>query len=123
MSNEIRVSIDFSDRNGAFNDKFSTGAVNVDQAIGGAHCVTPTITTADTALSITEVSSFGVAFFQNLDATNYIDIGPDATGAIVPIIRLLPGDPPAFLRLKPGITIRAQAHTASVKLAVRVYEA
>jgi hypothetical protein len=62
-----------------------------------------------------DVTTLGVFGFKNLDATNFVDIGPESAGAMVPMIRLKPGES-CEGRFKPGIVIRAQADTGLVKL-------
>ena len=55
---------------------------------------------------------------QNLDATNYIEIGFSTT---VYGLRLEAGEAIAF-RLNPGATIYAKANTAACKLLCKVYQ-
>lgn len=121
MSSEIRVSANVACTNGNYSDQFIRN-ISVDQATANGTKRGITCTTSDTALSFADVSTLGYAVFLNQDATNYLDIGPTAAGAIVPMVRLKPGEL-AVLRLTPGITLRTQAHTASVILQAWVMEA
>jgi hypothetical protein len=100
-------------------ETFAPSTKRIDQsAIGLAGNVQSIGFAADEAITVIgDLSTLGVAAFQNLDATNYVEIGPDSGGALVGFIRLEPGEF-ATMRLKPGITIRAQANTAAVKLRV-----
>ena len=59
-----------------------------------------------------DISTEGFIFIQNHDATNYVEFGPESGGAMVAIGRVKPGET-AVMRLKPGVTMRAQANTAS----------
>lgn len=43
------------------------------------------------ALDVAEVTTFGFAYFKNLDATNYVQIGIDESGTFHPFIKLLAG--------------------------------
>ena len=49
---------------------------------------------------------------KNTDPTNYVEIGPDSAGTLIPLIRLLAGES-CCLPVKPSITIKAQANTAT----------
>lgn len=120
MSNEIRISINASCTNGNYSDQVIK-SIQVNQATANGTRPSFVCTTSDTALSFPSIGTYGLALFYNQDATNYVDIGPDVSGAIAPFIRLMPGEV-ADLRLKPGITVRAQAHTASVDLMVWLLE-
>ena len=62
-----------------------------------------------------DIATLGVAYFTNLDATNFVDIGRDVAAAFVPLIRLKPGESCA-VRLTPGITPYAKADTAACDL-------
>ena len=46
---------------------------------------------AHEALILGEVATPGFAYFKNLDATNYVQIGVDVAAAFVPFVKLLPG--------------------------------
>jgi hypothetical protein len=121
MSAEISLTIVATCRNGTapyqLYTTFAPGTVTIDQATKGAERTVFLRTTSDVALSLSSLTSLGLTAFKNLDTTNYVDIGPDSAGAIVPFIRLKAGEV-AILRLKPGITWRTQANTASVRLEV-----
>lgn len=50
-------------------------------------------TAAGTALSIaTAVGTAGYAFFRNLDATNFVEIGVQVGGTFYPVLKLFPGE-------------------------------
>jgi len=87
-----------------------TGRRNV-QAIGFA---------ADEVIDVTDVTTPKECYFKNLDATNYVDIGPNNGGAILGLIRLAAGEHCVF-PLLPGTVMRAQANTAAVNLLCNVY--
>lgn len=69
-----------------------------------------------------DLTALGIMVIENIDPTNYFDIGPDSGGAIVPFIRVLPGESYAF-RLTPGIIVRGQANTAACRALAKIYEA
>lgn len=69
-----------------------------------------------------DLNALGIMIVENLDPDNFFDIGPTSGGAIVPLIRVLPGESYA-VRLTPGITLRGQADTAACRARIRIYEA
>jgi hypothetical protein len=73
------------------------------------------VPTTITDLVITSLTTAGFAYFQNLDSTNYIQIGLDQSGTLASFIRLQPGEF-AVLRLEPGINLAAKSHTAACVL-------
>lgn len=97
------------------------GAYSIDvSAIGLASGIQVVGTSAE-AVVTTDVSTFGWAFFQNMDATNFLLIGPDNGGTMIDFVKLKPGEP-AVLRLKPGITIKAKADTLACKMLYKIFE-
>ena len=120
MANEITVTGKISCTNGNFSETRNVSSLRRDQAAIGSASGVQVIGTSEETVTVGDVGTLGYAYFRNLDATNYVDIGPDSTG-IVGFIRLEPGDF-CILRLKPGITIKAQADTASVKLDKVIFE-
>jgi hypothetical protein len=126
MASEITVTITATCRNGTapyqLNTTFAPGTVAINQTTKGAERTVFLRTTSDASLALSSLTNYGVTAFKNLDTTNYIDIGADVAGAISPFVRLLAGET-AILRIKPGITIRTQANTASVRLEVWALDA
>lgn len=126
MASEIQVTINATCRNGTapyqLNTTFAPGTVTINQTTKGAERTVFLRTTSDVALSLASLTSLGLTAFKNLDSTNYIDIGPESGGAIIPFVRLLAGEV-GIIRLKPGITIHTQANTASVRLEVWALDA
>lgn len=119
MANEITMTAQIRCTNGSFTENFAPAQKRIDQSSVGLAGNVQTIGFAadETITVIGDLATLGIAAFQNLDATNYVDIGPDDSGALLGFIRLEAGEF-ATMRLKPGITIRAQANTAAVKLRV-----
>jgi hypothetical protein len=122
MAGEIRVNLQANLVNGNLLDEFKPGQIAINQTTKTAFSPTLTIGTSEEALVFTDLTSLGCVGFRNLDPTNYVDIGPESGGAMVPMIRLLPGEI-AWMRLKPGITVRAQANGAPIKLRVHAWDA
>jgi hypothetical protein len=122
MANEINVTARLSVNNGSFRDQPPPITLQPNQAVAGGELVSPTIPAADTAIVMPALTCYGYAMLVNLDATNYVDVGPDnGSGAILPTLRLNAGEV-ALLRLYPGVSLRARANTAAVRISLRVYE-
>jgi hypothetical protein len=68
-----------------------------------------------------EIGTAGWAWFQNMDATNFVQIGLDVSAAFVPFAKLLPGEATA-IRLSTD-AIYAKADTGAVKLYFLITEA
>lgn len=69
-----------------------------------------------------DVGTAGWAFFRNLDATNFVQIGVDVGGTFYPLAKLLPGETAGPLRLA-TTSVYAQADTAAVDLFYLILEA
>lgn len=67
-----------------------------------------------------DISSAGYAFFQNLDATNYVEIGIDDTGTFEPLLKLEAGEVAVCPLTTTGVY--AQANTAAVELEFYIIE-
>jgi hypothetical protein len=118
---DIQISATVTVSKGSFKDTYNPGLLSVTQASAGRGGGTQTIGTSESVISLANVSSLGYCVFQNLDATNYLDWGPESAGAMVIAGPLNPGEF-CIVRLKPGATYRAQANSASCRLDVRAYE-
>jgi hypothetical protein len=57
----------------------------------------------------------GYVYAKNLDATNYVQLGVDYSGVFVPMLQLKAGEQSLF-RLDAGVTTKAMANTAAVKV-------
>jgi len=68
---------------------------------------------AHEALSITDLTTNGVAHFRNRDAANFVQIGVDVAATFYPLVRLNAGEEWVF-RISQGITPYAQADTGAV---------
>jgi len=73
------------------------------------------IPTSDTVIDLSALSTLGKIMVQNLDTVNYVEFGPTSAGAIVPMVKLKPGEF-AWMRLSPGITLRGRANTSAVDI-------
>lgn len=121
MANEITITLSASVANSYFKSSFQPGSIQLNQTAIGGHMPIVSVGTSEEALTFGDISTLGYVALRNLDTTNYVDIGPESGGAMVAMIRLKAGNV-AIMRLKPGITVRAQANTAAVKLQVWALE-
>lgn len=114
MAQEITLTLKMSVAKGYLVQKFDPGTILVDltgtTAIGGVQDIG---TTAE-ALSITDVSTAGYAYFRNTDTTNFVEIGTGTAGSFVAFAKLKAGEA-AILRLGTNAPT-ARANTASVRL-------
>jgi len=119
MANELTLAINATLSNGSLKAVFQPGSVQVDQAAVGAHMPVLSIGTSEETISLGDVSTAGYVCLRNLDATNYVELGPDSTG-MVAMLKLKAGEVACF-RLT-SCTLKAQANTAAVKLQVMIFE-
>ena len=119
MANEFNISLNLSCNNGYTNNYQKSGQYSqtAQGLVGGAQTIA---TTPGTLLTTTSLATLGYGYFQNLDATNSVDIGKDNAGALDGFVRLKPGEF-SYFRLMPGVTLRAQANVAACKLYWVVY--
>ena len=118
MADEIAITMKVVVKNGYLLDTFNPAKLNVTQTTARQDRHVQVIGTSEEVVTVaSDVSTLGYACFQNMDSTNFVTIGPESAGSMVGMIKLKKGEL-AMLRLKPGITIRAQADTASVPLSV-----
>lgn len=80
-----------------------------------------TIATSDTTVAFGSLTTPRVCIFKNLDDTNYVEFGPDATG-MVAFMRLGPGES-AMLPIANSVTVVGKANTASVDVLIECQDA
>lgn len=90
-------------------------------AIGGGVPGSITVTTAEMDIDLSPLGTKGWVRLQNVDETNYVDWGPKSAGAMVPIGRMLPGEP-ALFRLNSAAILRMKANVASCKVQILAFE-
>lgn len=113
MSSEITFNTKLVINNGFKEEHTVNNTIN--QTTAGAVLLKQSIPTSDTVITLTGVTAARLCSIKNVDATNYIDIGPTAAGAIVKMFRLQPGEQLAG-PLVPSCVLRAIAHTGAVIL-------
>lgn len=118
MANEITYQVQSLLSNAGLSDSFASGSLSADQASALLIRNVQNIGTSDEALTLGDVVTPGIALFQNLDDTNYVEIGVN-TGPFVPFMKLKPGE--IFLTRLGTTAPRAQANTAAVDLFYIIY--
>jgi hypothetical protein len=122
MSNEIILNVSVAVRNGYLVDQFAPGQILIDQdtpAIGG---YVQEIGTSEEDINFGETvyPEGGILILQNLSPSNFVNVGPSDSGAMVVSDRIHVGQVAVHM-LSPGVTFRAKADTAAVQLFVRLY--
>lgn len=127
MADEIDVSVRLTlNENGAVSalksfNEIRRGQLKVTQTTARKVANVQSITTTHAALAMGGVTTAGYGFFQNLDATNYIEIGIDVGATFHPTVRLRAGEVAVF-RLTTNAPY-AKANTATCKLNYEILEA
>ena len=115
MANEISVLASLQCVNGTFRVGKNPGIVRADQATsGGGQPGTFSVTTTDTAITISNLTTPRWAYLQNI-GTNAVDVGPTSGGAIVKVMTLKAGEV-ALLPLAASVALRCQTTTGTSKL-------
>lgn len=117
MANEISVNVTLSATKGSISlNRPLSKSVDWTLARNSAAVQNIPTTAAGTALTINaSVTTNGWGYFNNLDATNYVEIGIQQAGTFYPLARCKAGEP-AMFRVAAGVTPYARANTAAVDL-------
>jgi hypothetical protein len=123
MANEISYTVQTSLSNNGLTDNFSSGAKAVDQTNRRMVRNVQEIGTGTTgeSLELGDLIDVGVAVFNNLDDTNFVEVGQQVSGAFEALIKLKPGEVFLF-RLTSGLAPYARADTGLVELDYRIYD-
>lgn len=116
MANEISFNFTLRCRNGNY-DYQRTAQATIDQttAAGGNPGYQNIGTTHEQIGGLADMTTEGIAVVQNLDSTNFVEIGVEVAAAFYPLVRLKPGEAYGF-RLSPGVAVYAKADTAALNL-------
>jgi hypothetical protein len=113
MANEMQSTCSLRVTNGSLKSNLTPGTINITQAVAkGPAPGTVNVGTSAEVISFAELTTLGVIQITNLDATNYIEFGPDVGSDIQPAIRIEAGECWQF-RLVPGVTYYAKANTGA----------
>ena len=118
MANEITYTFQMRLSNGNLSDSFASGQKSADQSNALLIRNVQNIGTSAEALSLGDVSSPGLASFQNLDDTNFVEIGVDS-GGFVTFAKLKPGEL-SIVRLGTSAPY-AKADTGAIDLFYIIY--
>ena len=122
MANEFNITtaMRYLSGNDYVNLKDSYQVDQTSVPLGGAPGVQNVGTTHE-VLGVSGLLNLGMAYFKNLDDTNFVDIGVDVAATFYPLIRLLPGESTVF-RFTATSTPYLKADTAAVRVQAAVYE-
>jgi hypothetical protein len=122
MANEITVTAGINVVNGNFSHIEQVVAFSFDQAtVGGGNPGTITLGFgAEEDIALGDITTLGWCKIKNLDATNFIRIGPKST-VMIPFAKLLPGEFATF-PLDPAVTLRGIADAADCLVQILVFE-
>jgi hypothetical protein len=121
MADELRVTMATRLDSGNLKDQIRSETLVIDQATAALISKVVAVTTSETDLDTTGITTLGWAYLKNLDATNYVQYGPkNVSNAMQAFGRLEAGEA-ALFRLEPGITLRWIANTATCNVLVKVY--
>jgi hypothetical protein len=122
MSNEVTVNASLNVRKvNLIQTRSANGAFDLNAASPAVAAGTKSIGfAAHEAIALGSVATPGWAYFKNVDATNYIQLGTDSSGAFIAFAKLKPGEF-CILRLATAAPY-AKANTAAVKLTYEIYD-
>jgi len=116
MSQELKIgSTNITYNKGGAKTSVAIDALAVD--VSGTEVAEGVVSVATTAGALTLPAAPGLCFVKNLDSTNFIQVGPDATNWFV---KLTPEMPWAIFPLN-GTAIQAKADTAPCNLQYKVF--
>lgn len=121
MADEISYNSLITLTNGELTDSYKFSKNLVTQTASGLFKNVWTVGTTEETLTVSDISTLGIVYLINLDATNYVQIGV-STGVYFCRLKPSASDIPACFRLEPGVTIYGKANTSPVKVLVGIYE-
>jgi hypothetical protein len=120
MASEITTNLRVQLANGLLAADFNPGRKQINQTGQGKFESVRSIATTETSVSLTGITTPHVAIVQNLDATNYCELGTTTTDYP---IRLRPAGLPAIVPLNAGkTTLYLKANTAATRVLIIVFE-
>lgn len=122
MADEIKYSGRLSVTNGSDKQDFRVSGSLDQSAIGSIYNVQNIGTTYE-AIDTGDLTTEGMCMLQNLDGTNFVEIGTDGGAALVPFMRLNAGEFAGPFRVGGSVSLYALADTAAVNIKVMLLEA
>tara|TARA_Y100000593_G_scaffold20176_1_gene40514 strand:+ start:6685 stop:7059 length:375 start_codon:yes stop_codon:yes gene_type:complete len=122
MADELTTGHSLQVQNGSLKHSVTSNSQKWNQGTAMVHDEVKDIGTTEETLSWGDIAAAtqGLCYIQNLDATNFVDFGPDSSG-LVGAIRVPASKTVGPFLLKPSATYKAQADTASCKVRFVVY--
>jgi len=122
MAGVIQIQLGLSLTNG--NLKVNVPTQNVSLVQAGSHsgaAVVDVTTTAAALVFPSGIATAGYGYFQNLDPTNYLQLGVEVSSTFYPLVQI----PPLGVALIPlaTLTVYAKANTATCQLLYNLLEA
>lgn len=114
MSNEITASVNIQVTNGDYKDSFYK-SISIDQTTAGVAGGIYSVTTSESNVPFTTITTNGVLCLQNLDDTNFILAGLDDSGTGKFIFKI-PAGGLAYFQMIPSVNLRVKADTATCRL-------
>jgi len=121
MSGTIKLTTGITHTNGNLSVPLASKTKEISQAGQIVFIDTPTIATSATTITTGSISTLGILVIENLDPANFVKVGLDVGGTPAYFSKIKAGERYP-IRLVPGITIKAIADTAAVKVQVTIYE-
>tara|TARA_R100001086_G_scaffold169725_5_gene92520 strand:+ start:5450 stop:5815 length:366 start_codon:yes stop_codon:yes gene_type:complete len=118
MADEISYTASLAINATNFVESFTPGKLSIDLASTAGSGGSQVIGTGHEAIAKGDTAAGGVAFFRNLDETNYVEIGLEVSSAFQPMVKLLAGEY-ALMRLATA-DVFAKANTANINLQYRM---
>ena len=119
MADEITISGSLKVSNGLLTSSRSVTRLQANQAAQVSREGVQSIGTTYEAIDLGDVATAGYVYIRNIDTTNYVEIGTEASSAFAPVIRLLAGEAALF---RAGAVLFAKANTAAVKIDVLILD-
>jgi hypothetical protein len=122
MSQEITATAALSVTKASLIHSQASLTIKPDMTGQGVFSQVVSVTTSEANITVSGITNLGWAYVKNIDTLNYFTLGISATTpTLAALCKLKPGEF-ALMRLNPGVTLRAQANTGTVKALVTVYE-
>lgn len=119
MANEISLDLRFTLSNGNSQYQYVPGTKRIDQAaIGGPTPGFVNIGTTEESVAFAELGTEGTVIIENLDATNYVQVG-FSTGVYGMRIK---ASGVAMFQMEPSVTLYLKANTAACKMNILGFE-
>lgn len=111
MANEITITVSLQCVNGNFNPGTITYTKQITQNAIGAHSPVQICSTSIEAIATGDLSTYGIMYLRNLDATNFVTYGSTANLEF----KLKPGEA-ALHRVTPAASLGIKADTGACKV-------